>query len=329
MKTIKPIIVSGIQPSGELHVGNYLGSLKNFVELQNSSKYQCFFFIADYHAMTENSDPEQLRARSRGLIMDYLAAGIDPSKSTIFLQSQVTGHTELAWIFNTLLPVAELERMTQFKDKAARQKANINMGLFDYPVLQAADILLYHALAVPVGQDQVQHVELTRLAARKFNQKYKTDYFAEPKEVLTNTPKIMSLLTPEKKMSKSLGENHCIGINDDPEVIKKKLSRAVSDEGSGESVGGTNLLLLLENFSHPDTVEYFFKQKEQKKIKFGEFKAQLADDIANYFKDFRDRRKKLEKDSKYVDKVMTEGAATAQKIASQTMAEVREIVGLV
>ncbi|MCX6741144.1 MAG: tryptophan--tRNA ligase, partial [Candidatus Parcubacteria bacterium] len=297
----KPIILSGIQPSGELHVGNYLGAMKNHIELQNSGKYDCYFFVADLHALTEGPKAADLLVRTRNLVADYLAAGLDPKKSTIFVQSLIPEHTELAWIFNTLLPIAELERMTQYKDKSARQKANINAGLFDYPVLQAADILLYHGSLVPVGQDQVQHVELTRLAARKFNQKY-GDYFAEPKPLLTNVPKVMSLLEPEKKMSKSLGQNHYIGINDEPEVIKKKLSRAVSDNGKGDSDGGRNLLMLLENFSHPDTVKYFFAQKEQGKIKFGELKAQLADDIATYFKPFREQRRKLEKDQKYLDK---------------------------
>lgn len=325
----KPVILSGIQPSGELHIGNYLGSLKNFVELQNSGKYDCYFFVADLHAMTETYEAGKLAERVKNLVADYLAAGLDPKKSTIFVQSQVPGHTELAWVFNTLMPMAEVERMTQYKDKAARQKANINVGLFDYPVLQAADILLYHGEKVPVGQDQIQHVELTRLAARKFNQKYKANYFKEPEVLLTNVPKVMSLLEPEKKMSKSLGPNHYIGINDSPELIKKKLSRAVSDMGDGQSAGGINLLMLLENFSHPDTVKYFFKQKEAGQIKFGELKAQLADDIANYFAPFREKRTKLEKDQKYLNKVIKQGAETASEVAEETMAEVKKIVGLI
>jgi tryptophanyl-tRNA synthetase len=326
--TNKPVILSGIQPSGELHVGNYLGSLKNFIDLQNSGKYQCYFFVADLHAMTENYSPKELAERARGVVVDYLASGLDPQKVTIFIQSLVPGHTELAWIFNTLLPIAELERMTQYKDKASRQKKNINVGLFDYPVLQAADILLYHSRYVPVGQDQVQHVELTRLAARKFNQKY-GNYFSEPEALLTNAPKVMSLLEPEKKMSKSLGVNHYLGINDEPEVIKKKLSRAVSDEGHGHSAGGINLLLLLESFSHADTVKYFFKQKEEKKIKFGELKAQLADDIASYFAPFREKRKKLVVNQRYIDQVIQEGSIRAAQVAAKTMAEVRGKVGLI
>jgi len=324
----KPIIVSGIQPSGELHIGNYLGSLKNFIELQNSGKYDCYFFVADLHAMTENYKQEELKMRTRGLVMDYLAAGLDPDRSTIFIQSEVPGHTELAWIFNTLTPMAELERMTQYKDKALRQKKNINIGLFDYPVLQAADILIYRADFVPVGQDQVQHVELTRNVARWFNKKY-GEYFKEPKALLTSVPKVMSLLEPEKKMSKSLGPNHYIGINDEPEVIGKKLKKAVSDEGSGKSAGGINLLLLLENFAHPEAVEYFFRQKEEKKIKFGELKDQLADSLAVYFEPFREKRKALAEDKKYVDRVIKEGTIKASAVSSKTLIEVKKIVGLI
>ncbi|MFA6534020.1 MAG: tryptophan--tRNA ligase [Patescibacteria group bacterium] len=345
MANNKPVILSGIQPSGELHVGNFLGSLRNFVELQNSGQYDCYFFVADLHAITENPKPEDLKVRTRNLVADYIAAGLDPKKSTIFVQSQITGHTELAWIFNTLMPMAELERMTQYKDKisilvhksvdegkgllqslVAFGKGNV--GLFDYPVLQAADILLYHGQKVPVGQDQVQHVELTRLAARKFNQKY-GKYFAEPEPLLTNTPRVMSLLEPTKKMSKSLGAGHYIGINDSPEVIKKKLGRAVSDSGDGESAGGTNLLLLLEEFAHPEAIEYFFKQKEEKKIKFGELKSQLADAIGVYFEEFREKRQALATDQKYIAGVMKDGAARAQKVADRTMAEVRKLVGLI
>ncbi len=324
----KPAILSGIQPSGELHVGNFLGSLKNFVELQNSGKYDCYFFVADLHAMSGDYSPKELAEKTRGVVMDYIAAGLDPEKSTIFVQSKVVGHTELTWIFNTLTPMAELERMTQYKDKAGRQKKNINIGLFDYPVLQAADILMYHPEFIPVGQDQIQHVELTRKIARWFNKKY-GEHFIEPKVLLTNVPKVMSLLEPEKKMSKSLGSNHYIGINETPEVISKKLKKAVSDSGKGDSAGGINLLLLLEEFAHPEAVEYFFKQKEEKKIKFGELKEQLAGAIGIYFEEFREKRKALAQDKKYIDQVIEKGSAKAQKIADATMKEVKKKVGLI
>ncbi|MFA5076062.1 MAG: tryptophan--tRNA ligase [Patescibacteria group bacterium] len=324
----KPIILSGIQPSGELHIGNYLGSLKNFVELQNSGDYDCYFFVADLHAMTENYNPLELAKKTRGVVLDYLAAGLDPKKSTIFIQSQVVGHTELAWIFNTLSPMGELERMTQYKDKAARQKENVNVGLFVYPVLQAADILMYHGELVPVGYDQLQHVELTRSEARWFNNKY-GQTFIEPKPLLTKTPKIMSLLDPEKKMSKSLGPGHYIGINESPVEIKQKLKRAVSDEGHGNSAGGKNLLLLLENFSPKEIVSHFQTQQKQGQIKFGELKERLADDIANYFAPFRDKRQELEKDKKQVDLVISGGNKKAQVVADKTIIEVKKKVGLI
>ncbi|MBI5621360.1 tryptophan--tRNA ligase [Candidatus Falkowbacteria bacterium] len=323
----KPAILTGMQPSGELHVGNFLGALKNFVELQNSGTYDCYFFVADLHALTGDSKSAGLADKTRGVVMDYVAAGLDPDKSTIFVQSQVTGHTELAWIFNTLTPMGELERMTQFKDKAGRQQKNINVGLFDYPVLQASDILLYHPKLIPVGQDQVQHVELTRSIARWFNKKY-GEYFTEPQVLLTNVPKVMSLIDPTKKMSKSLGSAHYIGINEEPAMILKKLKKAVSDSGDGQSAGGTNLLLLLEEFAHPAAVEYFFKQKKDKKIKFGELKEQLADAMGVYFEEFREKRKALSQDKKYIDQVVRGGAARAQKVAGKTMEEVRERVGL-
>lgn len=218
-------VFSAIQPTGELHIGNYLGALKNFVELQN--RYECFFFIADYHSIMENYDPKEKPKQILALAMDFLAAGLNPQKCVIAVQSQIPEHTELAWIFNTITPIGLLERMTQYKDKAARQKQNVNVGLFDYPVLQAADILIYKAGLVPVGQDQVQHLELARNIARLFNNKF-GETFPEPKALLTQTPKIMSLTDPTKKMSKSLGPKSYIGINDLPEIIREKLKKAVT-----------------------------------------------------------------------------------------------------
>lgn len=322
-----PVILSGMQPSGELHIGNYLGSLKNFVALQNSGEYSCFFFIADYHALTEGPSPKELRANVRSLVATYLAAGLDPKKSTIFVQSQVPGHTELAWIFNTLTPVAELFRMTQYKDKAAHQEKNINAGLLTYPVLMASDILLYHPALVPVGDDQVQHLEIARSTARWFNRRF-GQYFAEPKPLLTATPRIMSIAEPSRKMSKSAGAQHCIFLTDDPKTIDKKLSRAVSDSGAGDSAGGKNLFLLLQNFSAPDVVEHFTRQRRQKAIRFGELKQQLAHDIAEHFADFRARRAELDADPAMVDRVLAAGSARAATVAAATVGRVRQLVGL-
>ena len=217
---MKPVLVSGIQPSGRLHLGNYLGALKNFVDLQNSGKYECFFFIADLHSLTEEFNPKEKSKQILELTADFLAAGLDPKKSVIFQQSQVPAHSELAFILNTITPMGELERMTQYKDKSQRQPENINAGLFDYPVLMAADILLYDAKVVPTGDDQNQHLELTRTLARKFNSRFEKTLI-EPKNLHTNTPRIMDLRVPGKKMSKS-DPSGCLFIDDSPEEIETK-----------------------------------------------------------------------------------------------------------
>jgi len=355
----KQTIFSAIQPSGELHIGNYLGALKNFVELQD--KYNCFFFIADYHSITGDYDPKEKSKQIFDLALDFLAAGLDPKKCVIAVQSQIPEHTELAWILNTITPISELQRMTQFKDKSQNQEKNINMGLFDYPVLQAADILMYKADAVPVGQDQIQHIELTRKIARFFNNKFgKT--FPEPKDIITETPKIMSLIDPTKKMSKSHGPKSYIGINDEPEVIKKKIKKAVSasdfkeliklgileigynnlghiqikytegNENSKESIiaahSVVNFNMLLDNFGSNKHKEYFTEKFKNQDIKFSELKDALAEDIANYFAPFREKRKELEKNPEEVKKILNEGAEKARVIAKETMKEVKEKVGV-
>ena len=358
--TAKQTIFSAIQPSGELHIGNYLGALKNFVELQD--KYNCFFFIADYHSITGNYDPKEKSKQILNLALDFLAIGLDPQKCTIAVQSQIPEHTELAWIFNTITPISELQRMTQFKDKSQNQEKNINVGLFDYPVLQAADILMYKADAVPVGQDQIQHIELTRKIARFFNNKF-GETFPEPKDIITETPKIMSLTDPTKKMSKSHGEKSYIGINDEPEVIKKKIRKAVSasdfkelihlgilevgynnlghiqikfvkgNETKKESIIAAhsviNFNMLLDNFGIEKHKKYFDEEFKNKNVKFSELKDALAEDISNHFKPFREKRKELEKNPEEVKKILDEGAEKARIIARETMKEVKEKVGLV
>jgi len=319
----KDIILSGIQPTGKLHIGNYLGALKNFVELQ--SKYESYFFIADYHSITENYDPKIKQQQVLELATDFLAAGLDPKKCIIFVQSHIPEHTELSWILSTVTPISYLERMTQYKDKASRQKDNINTGLFTYPVLQAADILMYKANTVPVGQDQDQHVELTRQIARFFNNKF-GNTFAEPKTLHTQAPKIMSLLLPDKKMSKSLGDNHCIFIDDEPEVIKQKLAKAVTDTGDGKGLGAQNLLDLIKIFSPKDIYNKFLADSKRGDLKYSELKQQLADDITKYFADFRKKKKKITE--KEVEKILADGADKAQKVAKETMAEVKTKIGI-
>ncbi|MFH1598578.1 MAG: tryptophan--tRNA ligase [Patescibacteria group bacterium] len=319
-------VLSGIQPTGVLHIGNYLGSLKHFVELQN--KYECFFFIADYHSITEDYNPQEKPQQVLDLAIDFLSAGLDPQKCTIFVQSQVPEHLELAWIFNTITPVSELQRMTQYKDKSRQQPENINMGLFDYPVLQAADILIYKPQFVPVGIDQKQHVELTRKIARLFNNKF-GEVFPEPDVLLTKTPKIMSLADPTKKMSKSFNQRSYIALNDEPAAIKDKMKRAVTDTGKSEkSPGVQNLFMLLQQFGGNEIFNQFEKEHRAGKISYQKLKEALADAIGNYFADFRSQKKELSKDTKKVKDILEAGNKKAREIAIETLIDVKKKIGL-
>src|SRR3989344_5305079 len=295
----KPILISGIQPTGGLHLGNYLGALKNFVELQNSGKYDCYFFIADYHSLTEDFEPKEKGQQILDLAATYLAAGLDPEKSTIFLQSDVPESAELAWIFNTITPFGELRRMTQFKDKSESTPENINVGLFTYPVLMAADILLYDAKFVPVGEDQLQHLELARTLARMFNAKFgKT--FVEPQPILTQVPRLMSLDNPAKKMSKSRPEG-CLFIDDYPAHIQEKLAKAVTDSGKDvryepvSKPGISNMLLIMSNLTGKTIKEL---EATFSGSNYSEFKHALSDVVADYFADYREKKKSLMKNSK-------------------------------
>ena len=321
----KDIIVSGIQPSGELHIGNYLGALRNFVRLQDEG-YKCTFFIADLHSMTISYDPDEKARQTMDLAIDYLAAGIDPEKSTIYIQSQVPACTELAWIFNTITPIAELERMTQFKDKSQKHIQNINVGLLDYPVLMAADILINRGNLIPVGQDQFQHVELTRKIARYFNNRF-GETFIEPKEVVTPTPKIMSLADPTRKMSKSHGPKSYIAINDTPETIEAKMKKAVSSTAYDRDVYDFYATLLAE-FGSEESKVHFAPQLEDKDIRFSEIKKALAEDIAEYFRPLREKRRELEKDPEKVNRILARGAEKAEEVSRETMEIVRKKVGL-
>ncbi|MFZ2190036.1 MAG: tryptophan--tRNA ligase, partial [Candidatus Magasanikiibacteriota bacterium] len=279
-------------------------------------------------ALTGNKKPEDLRQQIMKNAAEFISAGIDPKKTTLFVQSDIQEHTELAWIFNCVTPISELYRMTQFKDKSARQEKNINTGLLTYPVLQAADILLYRGNAVPVGQDQVQHVELTRDVVKWFNNKF-SSFFEEPKALLTTVPKVMSLLEPEKKMSKSLGEGHVIELGDEPEVIEKKLKRAVTaTEGGVKAPGVENLLLLLKNFADEKVYNEFVKAEKAGSIRYGDLKAELVKVISNYFADFRTKRKDLLVNPKKLQSILTAGAKKARPVAEKTMKEARKMIGL-
>jgi len=332
MKKENKIIYSGMQPTGELHLGNYFGALRNFVSLQ--SKYKSYFTIVDLHSLATDYDPKEKQKQVLNLAMDYLAMGLDPKKCTIFVQSHVPEVTELAWIFNTITPISELERMTQFKDKALVQKQNVNIGLFDYPILQAADILLFKADIVPVGLDQVQHVELTRTIAKKFNTKF-GETFKLPEALLTEAPRIMSLTEPLKKMSKSLGAKSYIALNDGPDVIKAKLAKAVTEPTGVINIekaktnagmrGAYNLLEMLNLFGNKRA---FNKFNNQNKIKYKELKETVADEIIEHFHLFRRKKALLEKDPIKVKKILLAGAKHASKQAQATMADVRKKVGI-
>ncbi|MFA5770726.1 MAG: tryptophan--tRNA ligase [Patescibacteria group bacterium] len=323
----KPIIVSGIQPTGNLHIGNYLGAVKNWLDLQNSGKYDLYIFIADLHSLTGKLTAEQLREQVKITAVELLAAGIDPNKTTFFVQSHVQEHTELAWIFNCVTLMNELDKMTQYKEKAAQQ-ISATAGLFTYPILQAADILIYKGELVPVGQDQIQHVELTRDIARWFNNKY-GEFFPETKHLLTNVPKVMSLLEPEKKMSKSLGAGHVIDLCETPEGIEIKLKKAVTATiGGAVAPGVINLLGLLKEFGDKKVYEQFVQAEKQGNIRYGDLKKALSDAIASNFTTFREKRAKLINDTKNLDKILIKGAKKAQKVAKANIIQVRKLVGI-
>ncbi|MDP4001166.1 MAG: tryptophan--tRNA ligase [bacterium] len=323
---IKETIVSGIRASGKLHIGNYLGALKQFVELQNEGN-NCFFFIADLHALTTPFEPKKLSQNTLEVAADYLAAGIDPKKSTFFLQSQVSQHAELGWIFSTLTPLGELYRMTQFKEKSDQHKQSINTGLLTYPTLMTADILLYKPTAVPVGDDQTQHVELTRDIARKFNNRFgKT--FPEPKTYLRQPLRIMSLADPTKKMSKTGDE--ALMLDDTPAEILRKLKKApTATDATQKSPGVANLFLILEHFADKKTVAYFKNQQEENTIKYSELKEKLAEIIADHFTDFRKKKQQLLTNPERIRDILNRGANKAKKTAEATLREVKDRIGLI
>ncbi len=327
---MKPILVSGIQPTGKLHIGNYLGALKNFVALQNTGKFQCFFFVADLHSMTEEFNPKEKSKQVENLILDFLAAGIDTKKSTLFVQSAIPAHSELAWILNTITSFGELRRMTQFKEKTGEEYETTNVGLFDYPVLMAADILLYSAKFVPVGDDQLQHLELTRTLARKFNSKFGNTFF-EPKPLLTEVPRLMSLDDPTKKMSKSRPEG-CLFLDDEPEVIRKKIMRAVTDSDTevradrDRKPAVTNLIRIYSAMSGKDALQI---QERFRGKGYGEFKKELAETVIQGLAPFQKRKKELKKKRAVIMGQVAAGNKKANVIAWKKLAEAKKKTGLV
>jgi tryptophanyl-tRNA synthetase len=322
-------IFSGIRPTGNIHIGNYLGAVRQWIELQD--KNECVFCIVDLHAITTPYDPKELQKNIVEAASIYLAAGVNPDKSIIFVQSAVKEHAELAWLLETITPMGELSRMTQFKEKSKQHKDYINAGIFNYPVLMAADIMLYKTNAVPVGKDQEQHVELTRTIARKFNQKF-GEIFPEPETILPKAgAKIMSLQNPKKKMSKSDGPKSYISLFDTPEDIQSKIMSAETDSGKEviynvtKKPGISNLLTIYSLLTEKTTQEI---EKEFKGKGYGDFKKSLAKVLIEYLEPFRRKQKELMTRDVYVKEILKNGASRAETIAKTTMQEVREKMGL-
>jgi len=323
-------VFSGIQPSGTIHIGNYLGALKQWVELQK--KAECIFCIVDLHAITIPYQPKKLQENILDAAICYLAAGLNPEKSILFVQSEVKEHAELGWLLNTITPLGELHRMTQYKDKSKQFKKSVHAGLLNYPVLMAADILLYQTDIVPVGKDQKQHVELAKTLAKKFNSTFgKT--FKIPKVYIPKTgAKIMALNKPRNKMSKSLGPDCYISLFDEPTVIKKKIMSAVTDTGRKikydpkKKPGISNLLTIYSLFSDKPIKKL---EKDFSNKGYSEFKKSLVNLLTNSLKPFREKRKELIKRKVYVKEILKQGTKKAQNIASLNIFDIKKRMGLI
>jgi tryptophanyl-tRNA synthetase len=319
-------VFSGIQPSGEAHLGNHAGAIKNWVRLQD--EYECIYCVVDLHAVTESFDPATLSQRTLDMAITLLAAGIDPERSILFVQSAVPEHAELTWYFNCVAPLGELERMTQFKDKAARNRQNLNVGLLDYPVLQAADILLYKAELVPVGEDQIQHLEFSREVARRFNKRY-GDIFPEPRPLLTPGKRILGL-DGQAKMSKSLGNT--VSVLAGPEATWEKLRPAVTDErrvrrsdpGEPEDC---NIFTIHKAFTPAETREELARGCRGATIGCIDCKRVLAEYIERELAPLRERYRALAANPERVREILAAGAGRSRAIAREVMGEVREAMG--
>lgn len=327
----KPIVLSGIRPTGNLHLGNYFGAVKNFVKMQENN--ECFFFIADYHSLTTHPNPKDLQANVRSVLVEYLAAGLDPEKSTLYLQSDIPETAELYLFLNMNAYMGELQKVTTFKEKARKQPENINAGLLTYPTLMAADILIHRSHMVPVGKDQEQNLEMTRTYAKRFNHMYKTDLFPIPKAYNFGNELVkIPGLDGSGKMGKSEGEGNAVFLNDDPKVLRKKVMRAVTDSGptqmnqeKPEAI--QNLFSLLKAVSKPDVVEYFDVQYNNCNIRYGDLKKQLAEDMIAFTEPFREKIAEISADQVYITKVMDMGAEKARISAKATVSLAREIIG--
>ncbi len=330
MENAKKRIFSGVQPSGDLTLGNYIGAIKNWEKLQDD--YECLYCIVDLHSITVRQTPADLRRRTLEVLMQYLAAGIDPEKSVVFIQSHVSAHTELSWVLGCNAQMGELSRMTQFKEKSKAHADNINAGLFTYPVLMAADILLYQADLVPVGHDQLQHIEIARDIANRFNHYY-SDTFTVPEAYIPKVgQRIMSLQAPENKMSKSdPNPNGCIFLLDDKDTIIRKFKRAVTDSGSEvtaspDKPGVTNLLSI-----YSAVTEKSIKEAEQEFCGkgYGDFKLAVGEAVADALSPVQAEFKRLSGDKAYVESVYKKGAEQAEYLANKTLRKVYKKVGFI
>lgn len=327
----REIVCSGIRPTGNIHLGNYFGALRNFVKMQD--EHDCFFFIADYHSLTTHPTPEHLYANARQILVEYLAAGLDPDKATIYLQSDLPETIELYLFLNMNAYLGELERVTSFKDKVRQQPNNVNAGLLTYPTLMAADILIHKATKVPVGKDQEQHLEMTRTFAGRFNNMYHSDTFPLP-QAFNYGGELIKIpgLNGAGKMGKSEGEGNAIYLIDDPAAIRKKVMKAKTDSGPTQMNQEKpqeiqNLFQLLKAVSTPDTVEYFDDLYNRCQIRYGDLKKQLAEDMAAFVEPFRQRILELSADEANLTRIMDQGKEKARESARRTLDEVRHVIG--
>ena len=326
----KKIILSGIQSTGRLHLGNYLGAIDNWVKMQE--EYNCYYMIANLHSLTIRNNPEELKNNTKNIIALYVAAGLDTEKNTIFIQSQVKEHAELSWILNCYTYMGELSRMTQFKDKSSKHSDNINAGLFTYPVLMAADILLYQADLVPVGEDQKQHLEITRDIAQRFNKLYGETFVIPEGYIRKSTARIMGLQDPTSKMSKSSTNiNDVIFLDDEPETIMKKFKKAVTDSENvvrfdpENKPGISNLMCIygaITGKTEKEIEEEFAGQG------YGAFKTAVGEKVVEKLKPVQEKYKELLENPKYLEEIYTKGAEQARKLASKTLETVKTKIGI-
>lgn len=320
-------VVSAIKPTGELHIGNYIGTISNWVELQKDS--EAFIFIADYHALTINIEPEKLTSNTYHILAMLIALGIDPKTTTLFLQSSVPSQTELAWILNNFVSIGQLQRMTQFKEKSSKNSQNA--GLFTYPVLMTADVAAYQATHVPVGDDQIQHLELSREIIRSFNKKVGDQVLVEPQPILSKHPRLMSLNNPDIKMSKSI-PGSAIGLLDSDDQIAKTIRRAVTDSDTNSaalSPAMTNLMAILEAVSEPGVVNSCLKDYKNNKLSYSEFKELLTEEVITFLKPIKKAYHSLMTHPDELDKILKKGNAKANQVSRSVLSEVKKSLGVI